>query len=217
MRLCFLLCLSLFATTVLGAEFWDDEPPSEWTDQEVTALLTDSPWAITKTIAQGAILPPQRIAPRRRPRVGVSPRTITFTVRWISAPPMHEALRRQAEMEGRGRAQLRQVDRLLGQSDAHYMIMVADMPGHIIEQTNTTEPQLQRGAQLKVMDRFETEPSRVEMRRGGGEAQIIFYFPRSDLISMEDRKIEFRMRLGATTIKREFKPSEMLVSGKLAL
>ena len=212
-----LLCLLLCATTLFGAEFWDTKEPSDWTDAEVEALLKNSPWAITKTIAQGAILGPKRVAPRRRVRIGNSPKTITFTVRWLSAEPVREAFKRQVTMQGRGRRQSRQVETMLRQADTHYLVMVADMPANVLTQTDATEPKLKQGSVLKVKGRFEVEPSRVEMRRGGGEGSMIFYFPRRDDLSVEDKKIEFQMKIGSTTIKREFKPSEMIVDGELAL
>ena len=95
--------------------------------------------------------------------------------------------------------------------------MVSDMPANILTQTDATEPQLQSGSLLKLKGKFEMEPSRVEMRRGGGEGSMIFYFPRRDDLSVEDKKIEFHMKIGSTTIKREFKPSDMIADGELAL
>lgn len=210
-------CLFLCSLPLLGANFWDVKQPSDWTGEEIETLLRDSPWAITKTIAQGAILGPRRAAPRRRPRIGGSPKTITFTVRWLSAQPVSDAFQRNMTMQGRGRQQTRQVETMLGQADTHYLIMVADMPVNILTQTNATEPKLKRGSLLKVKNKFEIEPARVEMRRGGGEGWMIFYFPRRGDLSVEDKKIEFHMKIGSTTIKREFKPSEMLAEGELVL
>lgn len=212
-----LLCLLLCATALFGAEFWDANQPSDWTSAEVETLLKDSPWAITKTIARGSILGPKRVAPRRRPRIGSSPNTITFTVRWLSAEPVREAFKRQLTMQGRGGKQGRQAGRILDEADSHYMIQVADMPASILTQTDATEPELKQGALLKVKGKFEIAPSRVEMRRGGGEGAMIFYFPRRKDVSVEDKKMEFHMKIGSTTIKRDFKPSEMIANGKLAL
>jgi hypothetical protein len=212
-----LLCLLLCAATLLGAEFWDAKEPSEWTGAEVETLLKDSPWAITKTIAQGAILGPKRVAPRRRVRIGSSPNTITFTVRWLSAQPVRDAFQHYMTMQGRGRQQSRQVETMLGHADTHYLIMVADMPAKILTQTDATEPKLKQGSLLKVKGKFELPAARVEMRRGGGQGSMIFYFPRRDDISIKDKKIEFHMKIGSTTIKREFKPAEMIADSKLAL
>src|SRR5579862_7026564 len=39
------LALSIGVTALLAAEFWQSEPFTDWSDKEVTKILTDSPWS----------------------------------------------------------------------------------------------------------------------------------------------------------------------------
>jgi hypothetical protein len=210
-------CACLAVGNALTSEFWDVKEPSEWTSEELEILLKDSPWAITKTVAQGAILGSRNPSARRRSIPRSSPKTITFTVRWLSADPVREAFGRFMASQGKRSGQRNKAQSLLKQAESHFIVMIADMPANIVQQTDTTEPKLQKGSVLKVKDRFEMAPSRVSMHRGGGEAQILFYFPRSEDVTVEDKEIEFQVKIGAATIKRRFKPAKMRVDGELAL
>ncbi len=45
------LMLLAMAGTLLGADFWDAKPFTEWSEKEVNKVMGDSPWAKTTTSA----------------------------------------------------------------------------------------------------------------------------------------------------------------------
>ena len=213
----FLLLCSFVVPADAAEPFWDTKSHTEWTDEEVEKMLKDSPWAITKTIAQGAII--HGVGGRTGRGVNVKrsrhPKTITFTVRWQSAFPVKQAFSRFQSSQGRRGGQ--KSKGLLSREEPSYILVVADMPNLVIRQTDTTDGKLKKGSKLKVKDLGEIEPSRVEIKQGGGESNIIFHFPRGRPITADHKEAEFIMKIGHTTIKRKFKMAEMTVDGELTL
>ncbi len=115
----FLCLLALGGLAVYAADFWKDKAYTQWSDDEVNKMLSDSPWAQnTKTTMEGQQPMGQRGMGRRGgmggggwggmggggmggprrggPMGGSTMPAITVTVRWQSALPEREALLRQA-------------------------------------------------------------------------------------------------------------------------
>ena len=51
MRSRFAFMLLAAVTTLLGADFWDAKPFTEWSEKEVNKVMGDSPWAKATTSA----------------------------------------------------------------------------------------------------------------------------------------------------------------------
>ncbi len=211
------LLWNLGAPAKAADAFWETKDHADWSEAEVEQMLKDSPWAITKTIAQGAILYGVGGRTGRGVRVKRSrnPKTLTFTVRWQSAPPVKQAFHRFQSSQGRGGR--RNAGTALSRTEPNYILAVTDMPSFVIRQTGTTEGKLKRGSKLKVRDLGEIEASRVEIKRVGGGSALIFHFSRGVPITEDHKEVEFVMKIGHATIKRTFKPAEMTVKGELAL
>ena len=57
----------------------------------------------------------------------------------------------------------------------------------------------------------------VRARPGDPPDGLVFYFPRTDAITLEDKEVEFRLEYGRLKIKRKFKLKKMVYNGELEL
>ncbi|MCL5743645.1 MAG: alpha/beta hydrolase, partial [Acidobacteria bacterium] len=60
-------------------------------------------------------------------------------------------------------------------------------------------------------------PQEVTVHRVQNGLSIVYQFPRTDPITLEDKEVEFISRVGPVEFKRKFKLKEMVYGGKLAL
>jgi hypothetical protein len=212
------LVLSVLACTALAAaEFWDEKPFSNWSDREITKILTDSPWARTVT----APLPPQ-IAPGgdaggRGGRgggddFGPGPRRVRLTISWRSALPVKQALvRRQAGTETLSADQ----QAFLTQHEPFYVVGVLGIPlqfGRTPLESVLAESELRR-------DRRPPIPAEdVTLRQEGTALLLLVAFPRGDdAVTLDDREVEFVTKLGDFRIQRKFRLRDMVFDGMLTL
>ncbi len=145
----FLCLLALGAVVVFAADFWKDKAYTQWSDDEVNKMLSDSPWAQnTKTTTPGQQSMGQRGMGRRGgmgggpwggmggggmgggrrgggPYGGNSTPAINVTVRWQSSLPVREALLRQA---GTTKADDSEVAAKLTAPAPGYVIAIVGLP-----------------------------------------------------------------------------------------
>jgi hypothetical protein len=138
------------ASRVLAAaEFWNARASSTWTDEEVGALISKSPWAKAAIPTMKAAKGEDPVSdPAARGGRGFRLTPITVTVRWESAQPILDALKSPlaADFEG------------------HYVVSVTNLPMENARRTGRgadTTPddaleRLQAGAilQLRVKNRL---------------------------------------------------------------
>ena len=58
-------------------------------------------------------------------------------------------------------------------------------------------------------------PEKIEYGRDG--TSLLFTFPRTSPISLDDKEVEFATKIGAMEVRRKFKLKDMVYQGKLAL
>ena len=194
---------------MFAAEFWNSKDPSTWTDEEVIAITTKSPWARAAVASSkhpdDPILDTGGGAPGGRG--GGARRALDLIiVRWESAQPILDALHATLPAEFAG----------------HYVISVTNLPFRSAPRGGrgglTAEDLLeglQAGAALQVKGK-ETAGAGIARRNHIGG--FLFGFPVGyPQLSPDDRDIIFKLDTGELTITAKFDGKAMMYHGKLAV
>ncbi len=221
-----------------------DQTPSwakaitQWTNDDATELLKDSPWA--KTI-KPVLLPGLSADARRQSGdleaegggrsagLGLSDLTgigtkdreadkislqanhipLAILARWESAMPVRAA---EIKMKDEDAPDVDGED---------YAVAVYEVPlkGAIYHMdTKLLAITLKQNAYLKQTGKKDLRPSRVVVRQDGSSiATIVYFFPRASRYTTEDSELLFTALVGRLFLSQHFNPSEMLFQGKLEL
>ena len=148
--------------------------------------------------AGGGRMPPQR----------------ELTIQWSSALPIKQALMRgRFGNEAHTAAQAKQ---FLEKSETHYVVAVAGFSGRMAGMSRNTD-RLKETTALKRKSKDPIRPEIIETHRQEESVTLFVSFPRTDPIALEDKNVEFEMKLGPMTVKRKFRLKDMLFDGKLEL
>ena len=157
---------------------------------------------------------------------------VTATVRWQTALPVREALLRQS---GVTKPDDSKAAESLTAPVTGYVIAVVGLPERMPSQsrgrygsTDDTDnrdtdrdrdadrlDQLKSATYLNRKDRPTLFAEKVERDKDG--STILFTFPRTNPISLDDKEVEFVTRYGPMEIKHKFKLKDMVYQGKLEL
>lgn len=200
----------LWERPVFAAHFWDSKPASQWSPEEITEMITNSPWAKQVSAQYRAAMDDPRIQPGaplvQRPgeqqagECGLVPCSNVMpgkvVVIWESAQPIQEAIhpKNQTEMNGR------------------YVISVRGLAG------DYTVDSLKAGSELSAKGKPPLQPGEV-MRRNN---TWLFGFSKELLaLGPEDKDVQFAVRVGArltnTLVRASFNLKDMIYRGQLAL
>ncbi len=92
------------------------------------------------------------------------------------------------------------------------------MPDLLDEKLHVSAASLKNKAVLKLGGKKELKPSSVViLPEGDGLAVVIYLFPRSERITMDDKRIELDAQIGRLTLAPYFDLVEMQLQGKLEL
>lgn len=272
--------LGLGVLAVASSDFWHDKAYTQWSDEEVTKMLSNSPWAqSSKATSQGGQQGMNRRGGGMGRRGGMgmpgggypgggggypgggggypggggggypgggggsypggggggSMPQITATIRWQSALPVREALLRQS---GVTKTDDSQVAASLTAPVTSYVIAVLGLPetmpsrgsgryGRTTDDSDSRDRDTDRDRDADQLDRLKSTtylnrkdraslyPEKVVRDKDG--STILFTFPRTTAISLDDKEVEFVTRYGSMEIKRKFKLKDMVYQGKLEL
>lgn len=144
---------------------------------------------------------------------------MTAVVRWQSALPVRQALVRQRFGSEAGTSA--EAKQILEGSPSHYIVVVERLPMFgppaDAERAKQMEEGLKKAAVLNIKGREPLVPEVVQPGRGSAGPMLAFFFPKNQPISLEDKEVEFQVKMGPMTVKRKFKLAEMLFDGKLEL
>ena len=223
----------LFALMLVGvaltaaADFWEEKDFRSWSDREVEEMMTDSPWSRMVTVALGVtpIGPDVSINPwgvrladgsrddnrRENDRFANDDSRVqraTLVVTWRSALPVKQAVvRATMGPDARVPPELQQ---FLQQDEPYYVISVSGIPEEI-RQALVSETFLSRENKTPIA------PYDIEIVEQDELSMLVWYFPRTDVITLDDDEVEFITKLGSTEVKRQFKLEEMIFEDQLAL
>lgn len=234
--------LALWATAASPqAAFWDRKKFSEWSDEEVRRLLTDSPWAQVLTVplkleksepggpatwkdipGAGPTLPDARPGGMGGSPVGgigaprpKLPRQAQIVVRWSSALPVRQALVRHkygAEVDSVP------ARRLLEREEPFYVIEVLGIPSLVAHRgPELVQSELYRTAYLRTKTGRLLRADSVYVAVQGLFLGITIRFPRQEALTDKDGWVDIGARTEAFEFVRRFELRRMVYAGRPAL
>ena len=220
----------LACSALVAADFWEDEEFTRWSDRDVQRMLTDSPWSKQVNIVMGGLREEET---SRFTGDGVNfgggggrrgggdggfsgIRRTRVSVVWINALPVRQAMVRN--LIGRNGSIPPEGEQFLSEEDPFYTVAVVGLPpafqvlGQMIEEVLAE-------TMLKRDDKDPIEPIDIGFLREGDQSiRVMFMFPRTDPITLDDREVEFVTKLGSITeISRTFRLRDMQIDGRLLL
>jgi len=229
-----LLGLLLGATLLwAGDKPWKAKPYQQWTDKELQAILTDSPWVRVTPIQRSWVPGPTNdIAPQQRSSGGgakgqtpsASPantapvdagedaQEMNVQIYWQSSRVMRAATARQAVLHG----EKVDVDKYASEPQGEYQIIV-----HMQDMTpfrQHDEKFFQDSAFLQTKKgKDKISPTHVvyEKNSMGLVEDAIFFFPKTTssgapTVSAEETDVQFSCKIADSTVRVGFKPRDMV-------
>lgn len=142
--------------------------------------------------------------------------TMRLFVRWVSALPVRQAIARMRFGAEAGASE--EAARVLRPQDDRYIVSVAGLPGGMAQ---GEFDQFKELASLKIKGRDPLHANQVQGQREQNRANLYFLFPKSKDggydISLDDKEVEFELKLRAFQVSRKFKLKDMVFEGKLEL
>jgi hypothetical protein len=208
---------------------WRTKQIDQWTEDDARQLLAKSPWVQKAT---PRMLPKQSEAARRQGgkmggSQGVSVQAISpATLFGGSKPSTHAArpsLLRPLEIRWESAGPVRAAETKSHEEDApdldpgQYAIAVYDVPGLDIDQKSLAAD-LRNESALTREGKKDLKPSKVDLLpQANGLVTVVYLFPRSEAITIEDKRIMFTAVLDHLSVAQYFYTKEMQFQGKLDL
>ena len=214
---------ALGAASLAAANFWDAKSYSEWSEKEVEEMLTDSPWA--KKISVVIPVPPRASGDvsaggrgggddeggGRGGRGGfpVPSPQLKLVITWRSALPVRQALTRLPN----GAATPGVDQQPLIEPLPFYMITLAGVPTRYARAAATAGMTsfLRRGKKMPI------PLAQGGVQEAGATLTLVFAFPRTDPITLDDKEVEFVTTIGTIEIKKKFNLKDLVFNGQLEL
>lgn len=199
---------------------WSDKPISAWTAADAQQALTDSPWvkSVTSKFASQRVRAVliQPVTPMGRP-YGM-PRAVTvksprpagdppaLTLRWESALPMRVVQIKSHNLNSPA------ID------DDHYGVAVYGIPERVLGiDPDTFTVRLKPEGSLKREGKKTIHASSILLLPRDNGSIVVFYFPKTEEISVKDKSIEFSGRIGPIEFEQSFPLADMIFDRKLEL
>jgi hypothetical protein len=218
MRVTLPTCCLAALITLSAAEFWESKPYSQWTVEEASQVLANSPWTRAASVQ---IKPGDRrlgntydiFSTQVSATVGHEG-VLSASIRWESALPVRQALAREAAEQGGS-----SVGKVAAALSV-YMIAVRGMPVSPVSGDDEAGDQerldeLRAATFLKRRGHESLYPEKAEASRDG--STLLFRFSRTDPITLKEGEVEFVTRYAGIEVRRKFDLKEMVYRGKLEL
>jgi hypothetical protein len=225
-----LLLLSAFC--LLAADFWQ-KPYTEWSDKDITKLMTNSPWAKATGIEISFGGGPQGLGAGPGPGggggggrgggpqgqaggFGGGGPSVEVTAHWQSALPVREAEVRRKY--GAGADKSEEAKKVLSEQPETYQIVLSGQAfAFPMGPPDSLKASLSEASFLSSARTGAIKPTQVDVNRGPREVDVLFVFPRSMPFTLEDKEVEFATTLGKSKLQYKFKLKDMVVNGKLEM
>ena len=217
-----LLSCLLLAGTAMAASFWETTEFTNWSDKQVTKMLENSPWGkkVILTLSSpsagfggggsgrgggtiggvdgggggGGGGAPGGGGSRRGGGGGnsiSSPQTTSFTVRFNSALPSKQAIIKRNL--GESTEVTPGMQKFLDNQEDYYLVVVDGLPMMLAGYEDAPE-RLIGTAKLRRKKKQDILPGKVEVETYG-RVLLLYFFPKTDQIQLEDKEVEFVMKL----------------------
>jgi hypothetical protein len=235
-KLCLASVLVSFTLLLAADPPWMSKRIPEWTEKDAYLVLSESPW-VTKTPEfltalltaserrEGGNMAAQDGAHKgigmanagslistggaiARPGQGAeAPHLPRLTIRWESALPVRAAAIRANDTSA---PEIDGEDYTIAVYAVSLKLAAMDLKG--------LNEELKKVATLTVEGRKEFRPTRVEtVQLGDGMINVIYFFPRSAHITVEDPRVTFSGQVGRIVFAQYFYPARMQFMGRLEL
>ena len=142
--------------------------------------------------------------------------SIGLQIRWASAKPVKMAMARKKF--GDTAESKPEVKEMVDRVEKDYMITVEGIPPNMARQgAEKLAGSLKKNCAIHCAGKDDLIPSDAQVGQGEKGIVAMVTFPRKDPFSLDDKEVEFSMKLGNATAKRKFKLKEMVFDGKLEL
>jgi hypothetical protein len=95
--------------------------------------------------------------------------------------------------------------------------MVSGLPGRAVHGNDKTKDSLLQNTSLIVKGKDPIQATDVQTGGNEQRALVLFFFPKTASLSLDDKEVEFSTKLGAIVVKQKFRLKDMMFNGKLDL
>jgi hypothetical protein len=141
--------------------------------------------------------------------------TMTLTLSWRTALPVREAVAKQKF--GADAATSADAKKIVEEPQKSYAILMSGLPGRMLGASDRMKSELMKNTSLIVKGKDPIMAS--DIQTGGNEksAAVLFLFPKTSAIDLDDKEVEFSTKVGQSVVKQKFKLKDMVFNGKLEL
>jgi hypothetical protein len=223
--------LPLSALLLMAADSsWRSKPADQWSENDAKQVLAKSPWVQKAT---PRLLPKQSETAQRQggkmggsQGIGAQALNPSILFGGGSRPNTHAArpsLLHPLEIRWESAGPIRVAETKSHEEDAPdlepglYAIAVYDVPGLDIDQKSLATD-LGRESSLSRDGKRDLKPSHVDLLpQANGLTTVVFLFPRTDAITLEDKRIKFTAVFDHLAVAQYFYTKDMQFQGKLDL
>jgi len=235
--------LLALAVCVWAADFWQTKPYTDWSDKDVKKIETNSPWSKQVPVALGTGGGPDTARGKRgatgasgdldstlgsgsgggrgsTPQevgggMGASGASMTITLSWRTALPVRQAVAK--EKYGAEAGTSADAKKLIEEEQKFYGILVSGLPGRALRNNEAVKAMLIENTTLSVKGKDAVHPQDVQTGGNEQRAVVLFLFPKTTPLSVDDKDVEFSTKLGQIMVKQKFHLKDMVFNGKLDL
>jgi hypothetical protein len=183
-----ILAAFLITGTLLAQEFWDRKQYLQWTNDEISRLTSNSPWAKEANVESGG-------------------RNITLRITWLTALPIKQAFLKERIDEGGVLAE--SAKEIMTVEENYYAIGITGLPADMAQKL--TE------ASLRIANKPEIQPAKGDFQSRGRTVDVMVLFARTSPITADDKEVEVVLKLGDAEVGAKFPLKDMVYNGKLEL
>ena len=141
---------------------------------------------------------------------------IGLQIRWASAKPVKIAMARKKFGDEAGSKP--EVKEMVDRAERDYMIAIDGIPPNMARQgPEKFAAALKKNCAIHCAGKDDLMPSDAQVGQGEKGIVAMVTFSKKDPFSLDDKEVEFAIKLGNATAKRKFKLKEMVFEGKLEL
>lgn len=231
--------LAAAAMLLLAAPSWEKKDFAQWSKNDAMQLLNSSPWARQATVSKAKLDADRKAAlttahPMAQTGLasyggesggpdayggggGFGSQTSGSTgriiiVQWSSALPVRLAqLKAEAANGQPSPVDVQGATRPVNA----YAVTVAGLPAP--KDKAAAEKQLANAAVLLRKGKAPIRSTGAEVIVGTGNSLVMFSFPKSNAISLDDKEVEFKTEIGPMEVSRKFELKDMRYRGNIEL